>query len=70
MKILKKQVKLKLTRQSAKVILAYRTLCYFQYSSQSILELLLILFITNTQIIIIKKIILYMIMFIMQKNCL
>ena len=48
MKILKKQVKLKLTRQSAKVILAYCTLCYFQYSSQSILELLLILFITNT----------------------
>ena len=48
MKILKKQVYLKLIWQSTKVILAYCTLCYFQYSLQSILELLLILFITNT----------------------
>ena len=39
---------IKLIRQSAKVILAYCTLCYFQYFLQSILELLLILFITNT----------------------
>ena len=48
MKILKKPVQLKLIGQSANVILAYCTLCYFQYFLQSILELLLILFITNT----------------------
>ena len=66
MKILKKPVELKLIRQSAKVILSYYALCYFQYFLQSILELLLILFITNTEIII-KKIFLYMIMFIKEK---
>ena len=37
----------KLIRQSVKVILAYFTLCYFQHFLQSILELLLKLFITN-----------------------
>ena len=33
---------------NAKVILEYCIMCYFQNSLQSILELLLILFITNT----------------------
>ena len=36
-----------LIQQNAKVILTYYTLCYFQYFLQSILELLLILFITK-----------------------
>ena len=67
MKILKKAVQLKLIRQSAKVILAYCTLCYFQYFLQSILELLFILFIANTEIII-KKMFLHMIMFIKEKT--
>ena len=47
MKILKKQVQLKLFRQSANIIIAYYTLCYFQYFLQSMLELLLILFTIN-----------------------
>ena len=48
MKILKKQVQLKLIWQSANVNLAYCTLCYFQYFLQSILEQVLILFTINT----------------------
>ena len=38
----------KIIQQSANIILAYCTLCYFQCYLQSILELLLILFIINT----------------------
>ena len=38
----------KINSTKCKIIFAYCTLCYFQYSLQSILELLLILFITNT----------------------
>ena len=46
MKILKDQVQLKLIRQSANIILAYYTLCCFQYSLQP--TLVLILFTINT----------------------
>ena len=66
MKILKKQVQLKLIRQSANIIFAYCTWCCFQYSLQSTLEQVLILFTINTTIVI-KKMSLQMIMFIMQK---
>ena len=48
MKLSKKQVLLKLIQQSANRILEYCTLYFFQYSSQLMLELLLILLTTNT----------------------
>ena len=38
----------KINSESANIIFVYCTLCNFQYSLQSILELVLILFITNT----------------------
>ena len=47
-------------------VLVYCTLYYFQYFLQSILELLLILFIINTSVVM-KKMFLNMIMFIKEK---
>ena len=55
---------IKIVKVKINAILAYCTLYYFQYSIQSISELLLILFTVNTWIVI-KKMFLNMIMFIM-----
>ena len=56
----------KIVKIRINIILAYCTLCYFKYSLQSILELLLILFTINTWIVI-KKVLLNMIMLIKEK---
>ena len=56
----------KIVKVKMNVILVYCTLYCFQYSLQLMLELLLILFTINTWIVM-KKMFLYMIMFIIQK---